>query len=139
MLWDLDGYSAWERHAIALLARQDMTPERALDLLGRLAAEIERWCPADGQLAHYVGQAFSSMPGVPEPSSSWGEKRTVVNRYLAARLFASWVPYRSERLGALVQDLARAHQVLREEAARHGAGLVEAIRATDLRIVHAGS
>jgi hypothetical protein len=58
----------------------------------------------------------------------------VVKRYLAARLFGSWVPYRVDRLSALVEHLQQTLLVLNEEASR--ADLLEAIRATDLRMVH---
>ena len=138
MLWDLEGYSAWERHAIALFAREGMAPEQALDLLARVAEALERWSPSDGPLRDEVARRFAATRGTPPTSSTWGGSRIVVNRYLAARLFASWVPYRSDRLGALVHDLAQAHLVLQEEAGRAGATLLDAIRATDLRIVHAG-
>lgn len=137
MLWDLDGYSAWERHAVALLARDDLAPEHAIDLLARTAAAIERWSPRDGRLATHVARVFGACRAETSVESVWGPNRTTVTRYLAARLFASWVPYRSERLSALVEDLSRAHGVLLEEAARRGVSLLDAIRAADLRTVHA--
>ena len=138
MLWDYDGYTVWEEEAIGLLARADVTPETALERLAEAARAIERWSPGDGPLAGSVRLVFSEI-GAQAPraaASHWGVNARVVNRYLAARLFASWVPYRAQRLSDLVQDLDRAHALLREESRR--SGLLEGIRAADLRIVHAG-
>jgi hypothetical protein len=143
MLWDFDGYNAWEHHAVALLARDGTTPEHALDTLARAATQIEGWRPSLGRLADHVGRVFSGLTGEAAPALTRHRKTSdssaVINRYLAARLFASWVPYQADRLSALVDDLARAHRILREEAARAGATLLEAIRATDLRVVHGRS
>jgi hypothetical protein len=134
LLWDLEGYSRWEEEAVAVLARPGLGPEQALELLRRAATEIEGWRPDTGSLGGHVSAAFSRAD-VPVPEGSrWGDAGRVVNRYLAARLFASWVPYKSERLLALVDDLCRAHALLVREAARQD--LVDAIRAVDLRIVH---
>jgi hypothetical protein len=137
MLWDPEGYSAWEREAVSLFAREETTPESALARLEAIAEDIERWSPETGSLANHVLHAFSSRveSGAVPSRSCWGTAAPVVNRYLAARLFASWVPYRADRLSALVRDLAHAHTVLRDEAG--GSDLLAAIRATDLRIVHA--
>lgn len=137
MLWDYDGYTAWEEEAIALLARADVTPEAALGQLAATARAIERWHPADGTLAGSVRRAFSELAAeAPRaPVSRWGANARTVNRYLAARLFASWLPYRAQRLSDLVRELDRAHAILVEEAGR--SGLLEGIRASDLRIVHA--
>lgn len=134
LLWDLDGYSRWEKCAVAIFARADLSPERALDLLRRAALDIERWEPAMGPLAVHVSAAFGRLPAPPGGRSKWGEDGRAVSRYLAARLFASWVPYRSQRLLDLVDDIARAHDLLASEAAHQD--LTGAIRATDLQIVH---
>lgn len=136
MLWDLDGYSAWETEAVSLLAEVGTTPESALAALEGVALEIERWSPSMGLLAEHVRRAFRARldTSSPRSPSAWGDAAPVVNRYLAARLFASWVPYRSNRLSALVLDLAHAHTVLSAHAAR--TDLLAAIRATDLQLVH---
>jgi hypothetical protein len=137
MLWDYDGYSEWERRAIALLAIEDLAPEDAIDWLRRIAAAIKEWRQGSITLADHVAIAFGCVPRGPRIESAWGERRTVVNRYLAARLFASWVPYRADRLSALIDDLAATHSLLLAAAARGNATLTDAIRATELRTVHA--
>jgi hypothetical protein len=137
LLWDLDGYSTWEAEAISLLGRADTTPESALAELEGIAADIEACSPDAGPLQAHVERAFRAREHAraAPPASRWGDAVPIVNRYLAARLFASWVPYQSDRLSALVRDLAHAHTVLSEEA-RQG-NLLAAIRAADHRIVHA--
>jgi Fe-S-cluster containining protein len=137
MLWDLDGYSAWEEEAVAFLGRSDLGPESALAHLRNLAQRIEEWRPGGDSLRAHIEHAFRSLDecaGSGAERSAWGAQGRVVSRYLAARLFASWVPYRADRLTALVDDLQRTVAILKEEASR--AALLEAIRATDLRVVH---
>jgi Fe-S-cluster containining protein len=138
LLWDYEGYTAWERHAVTLLASPDVTPEEALEWLRRIAAAIEQWDPAHGPLAAHVARSFASVARGPRALSAWGVNAAVVNRYLAARLFASWVPFSSACLTALIQDLARTHALLQARASREGVDLLEAFRANDLRVVHAG-
>lgn len=137
MLWDLEGYTAWEHHAVALLARDDLAPEHALRMLKEIAEAIERWAPSEGPLSGCVRTAFAHTPSRFDGTSIWGEWQRAIRNYLAARLFASWVPYRSERLVALIDDVSRAHDILLAEAARSGISLIDAIRAADLRVVHA--
>jgi hypothetical protein len=138
LLWDLDGYSAWEEQAIDYLARAVRAPEGSLGRLRAVAERIQQWTPGDSSLREHVIRSFEALrhdrtPDV-EAGSAWGSNGPVVNRYLAARLFASWVPYRADRLTALVDDLDRTLDVLNANAA--GTTLLEAIRATDLRVVH---
>ena len=67
----------------------------------------------------------------------------VVKRYIAARLFGSWTPYFATRLVTTVRSLRVHASVLRLEIQRRAgldqddaAILTEAIRATDLLLVH---
>jgi hypothetical protein len=134
LLWDLAGYSRWEHEAVALLARDAVAPEGALDCLHRAAVEIERWSPQRTALAEHVSAAFRTAAPGAAATSRWGLDAPVVNRYLAARLFASWVPYRSGRLVDLVKDLMTTHERLTAAARRKE--LLEAIREVDLLVVH---
>jgi hypothetical protein len=92
------------------------------------------WQPGSVPLREHVTSAFNRLESPGGGDSRWGTSARAVNRYLAARLFASWVPYKSTRLLALVEDVSRAHDVLAREAGSQD--LLAAIRATDLRIVH---
>lgn len=70
----------------------------------------------------------------------------VVERYLAAKLFASWAAYEGDGVSAVRAAVREAHRVLQDEIARAcvAAGrpldaslLTDAIRQADLRVVHA--
>lgn len=94
------------------------------------------------------------MPGFPEAfdelwaqrvAPHWRRHRGAVNRYLAARGFASWYSLLTSGLEAATLTLHAALSVLRVECVRRaescdaplGAeGLLEAIRASDLRLIH---
>jgi hypothetical protein len=78
--------------------------------------------------------------GLPFPS--------VIERYLAAKLFASWAAYHADGITAVRRAVGAAHAVLQEEMtnAANDAGrpidaglLTHAIRQADLRLVHAAS
>jgi len=95
--------------------------------------------PAEAGLyaTHAVGAGFSR----PEPAPL---DRTV-RRYLAAKVFGSWVAYQGRGLRTMVRSLEATLAVARVEAARVSAAagrgldealLVEAIRAADLLLVH---
>jgi Fe-S-cluster containining protein len=58
LLSDLDGYAAWERRAIEILARPELTADEALDLIAAATEEVRDWRPADGLLAARVDEAF---------------------------------------------------------------------------------
>ena len=75
----------------------------------------------------------------------WPAFAAPVRRYLAGRLFGSWVAYQGEGLRTVVASVACALAVLRIEAARvcadasrllDAALLTEAVRRTDLLLVH---
>jgi hypothetical protein len=139
MLWDLEGYSAWEERAVSFLGTTSLSPEGALEELAQLASRIEAWKPGGSSLRAHVNGVFADArreESTADPAPSLDDADTVVKRYLAARLFGSWVPYRVDRLSALVEHLQQTLLVLKEEASR--ADLLEAIRATDLRTVHGG-
>ncbi len=144
LLWDFAGYTSWERCAVALLA-EPVGPEHAIELLREAATRVEEWSPRRGHLSDAVRRAFESLPPERQGSPRWRTWAPVVNRYLAAKLFASWIPYQSERLMALVDALESAHGALVSEA-RHATDkwrkpldrmrLLEAIRRVDLRLIH---
>jgi hypothetical protein len=58
-----------------------------------------------------------------------------VKRWLAARLFACWVAYQKDGIAAIVDYLHACFAMFEEERARDGNAL-EAIRRTDLRVMH---
>lgn len=66
---------------------------------------------------------------------------SAVKRWLAARLFGTWIAYQSNSLGAVVRYLRACLSVLHVELSRDGGasderGFVEAVRRSDRLIVH---
>lgn len=114
----------------------------------------------DGEGAAWLADAaFASVPpGLPVDRApldvdadrrfvapSWPAFAAPVRRYLAGRLFGSWVAYQGRGLRTVVASVACALAVLRIEAARACAAvsrpldaalLTEAIRQSDLLLVH---
>jgi Fe-S-cluster containining protein len=58
MLTDLEGYDAWERAAIALLARKDLTAGHALAMLTTATRAAQSWRPGCGSLRETVEREF---------------------------------------------------------------------------------
>lgn len=78
-------------------------------------------------------------------AAAWSEHATVINRFLAAHSFASWMAYQGNGLLPLTRRLHLALAVLRAEVMRvcaeegsvlTTAQLKQAIRQTDLLLVH---
>jgi hypothetical protein len=173
VLLDDEAYTAWERHTIWALTQDDgRTPEEAVAALWRDLTTLQQWRPADGSLVVRIATLSqrlrsTSVPpprstSVPSPTSVPAPRSTsvpsptsvpetsvpettVIRRFLAARAFASWMPYQGDGLNALVGSLEITLTVLRQQLAairdRAGApldrsALKEAIRQTDLLLVH---
>lgn len=75
----------------------------------------------------------------------WDGLRAPIARYLAAKAFGSWTAYQAQGVRTLVAELVAATEVLRTECARVCAEagrpldrtlLIEAIRASDLLLIH---
>jgi Fe-S-cluster containining protein len=58
VLCDLEGYSAWERAAIGVFARADLTCQGALDRVTAATDRVRAWRPGAGSLAGHVVSAF---------------------------------------------------------------------------------
>ena len=95
-----------------------------------------------------------SWPAAPEPINRfwsafiapvWESFASVINRYFAAKLFASWDAYLGDGTAAILRGVAMAEAVLRVESVRQcvhtnrtldASLLKEAIRKSDLLLVH---
>jgi hypothetical protein len=156
VLTDYDGYSAWEAHMVRMLTQDD---DRAADAvladLWRDLAIVQQWRPGRVSLQDKIARLSQSLPGstsvpatsVPTtsvPATSVPTER-VIRRYLAARAFGSWMAYQGTNVAAVLAGVALSLAVLRDNIARLGAHdggtvsdklLKEAIRATDLLLVH---
>lgn len=58
MLTDLDGFDAWERDAVELLARADLGHVQALDRIAAATEIVRTWKPTAGPLRTCVADAF---------------------------------------------------------------------------------
>jgi hypothetical protein len=184
---DWHSHRRWEEHAVATLAREDLTPDAALVRLRAGAEEARTWTPERGPLVDWIDAVARAGPetapaairgfdaavaswraavacvpaSAPPPpaldpraaanvyaehvAAAWPSFAGPVRRYLAAKAFASWCAVQGDGLRTAVAFVALAYDVLRVEAARacaaagrplDAAALTQAIRATDLLLVH---
>lgn len=134
MLMDLEAYDAWERRGIDAFARDDLTPNQALDLIAGATETARRWTPASGvSLSAFIDEAFASTS--PPGAIDAGEFDRATKNYLAARLFANRIAYQGRGLRTIVEWLRICLSTLRAEAATREP-FIEAIRATDLTLIH---
>jgi hypothetical protein len=145
VLMDLDSYSAWEREAISLFAREDWTAEHALGALTSTTAAVSKWRPGSESLPDVIRHAFDRHRSAPGPPRADIHLRRPLRHYAAAKVFASWTAYQSDRLSEVVASARRALRVLTAEAKRickesgrplDESVLYEASQAADYRILH---
>jgi Fe-S-cluster containining protein len=136
VMMDLDSYDFWERCAIAMLTLEDVTPRRALDALHSVTAQITGWDPAgEVPLDEAVREAFAEAA---IGSAVLRAFEPAVKRWLAARLFGSWVAYQGDGLLTIVRYLRTCLDTFEVELARDNTPL-QAIRRADQLIVHESS
>lgn len=112
VLFDLPGYSAWERRMIAVLDGSS-TPEEGLSRIREEARELSSWRPGGASIEETIGR-WSEVPPVVSASRP-------VRAWLAARAFACWEAYRGEGVLDVVSWLDRCRSTLREEGTFSGA------------------
>jgi len=132
ILMDLDSYDAWERRSVELLTREGVAPAAALTALDQVSAHIQSWTASEGPLVNRVHDAFAHAG---PPTAEMGRDDVAVKRWLAARAFACWLAYQKEGLAAIVGYLHSCFRMFVEERA-HDDNAREAIRRTDLRVMH---
>jgi Fe-S-cluster containining protein len=136
MSWD--EFSAWEREQIAG-ARIDVLQADDVAFFDHARAAVPppySWAPAPAELD---GAWWSLV------APAWPKFDEVLQRYAAAKIFASWAAYQDEGLAAITRVARIAAAVVRIEAARQclqtGQPLdpylmAQAIRQSDLLLVH---
>jgi Fe-S-cluster containining protein len=136
VMMDLASYGLWERLAVALLTRDRLPPPRALDALAWATARLAAWTPGgDTALGDAVHEAFARTEPPPAGPARF---EPAVSRWLAARLFGTWIAYQGNGLGTVVRYLRACLATFDVELARDGRPL-EAIRRADHLIVHESS
>jgi Fe-S-cluster containining protein len=136
VMMDLDSYGLWERSAIAVLTRDRVAPRRALEALDSATRDIAMWEPdRDRPLPDVIPDAFARTPIA---SSGFERFEPAVNRWLAARLFGSWIAYQGNGLRTITRYLRACLTTYDIELARDRDPM-EAIRRADHLIVHDSS
>ena len=139
MLMDFEGYDAWERHAVAVLADPAHTPRAAVTVIRAATAAACTWRPGSATLAVWVADAFERARDIhwrnEEPG---GPLDPPIKAFLASHLFASWAAYQEGGLAAIVRALDHAFSLL--EAALGGGqdreAFIAAARNVDLTLRH---
>jgi Fe-S-cluster containining protein len=132
VLMDLESFGAWERLGVELLTREGIAPRASVEALSTVTARITEWTPGPHPLLHAVRDAFGTMAPPTAVLDVW---EPAVKRWLAARLFGTWIAYQGTGLQTIVRYLGACLDVFTIELARDGNPL-EAIRRSDLLIVH---
>jgi hypothetical protein len=137
VLMDLDSYAAWEARAVAALADGNGSPRAALTAVDAVTQRITAWTPGAGALLDAVHASFDQLPRAspPDRGPAISRDEAAVGRWLAARLFGAWTAYQGHGLAATLRHLRACLDVLETECDGGGSTL-EAIRRSDLRILH---
>jgi Fe-S-cluster containining protein len=132
VLTDLESYDTWERRGIEILTREGIAPRDSLAALDTATSRIVRWAPGGRPLLHEVQDAFAALA---PPTSELEPRDAAIKRWLAARLFGTWIAYQGEGLRTIVRYVRACFDAFQLELARDGNPL-EAIRRSDRLIVH---
>jgi Fe-S-cluster containining protein len=109
-------------------------------------ALVRRSVPYDLDVAEPPGNVAALFGRLVAPE--WPRFSEPIRRFLASHLFANWCAYQGRGLRTVVRSVTAALSVLRVEAARHcglagrpldEALLIEAVRSSDLLLVHLAS
>ena len=136
VLTDLDSYTRWEALAIGVLTLPGHTARTALALLDDVTAAIASWTPGCGAMVDAVERAFADIR--PQPSTTIAPYEPALQRWLAARLFGTWIAYQGRGLETIVRYLLLCHHAFEREIEHSGRPL-EAIRRSDYHLVHESS
>lgn len=137
VLMDPESYGIWERLAVEVLTREGIAPRVSLDTLDAATRRAEQWTPdVSGEpLLHAVRDAFGLQS---PPTAVLEDYEPAVKRWLAARLFGTWIAYQGNGLRTIVRYLQACLDVFTIELARDRDAL-QAIRRSDRLIVHESS
>lgn len=145
VLMDLESYTAWEREAVRLFARDDWTADQALSALASATATLSKWRPSQGALLDAVPYAFAPFAEAPGAPRRDLDLSRPLRHYAAAKIFASWTAYNSDRLTDVVSAARKALKILTAETERickpsartvDESVLHEAAQNADYRILH---
>jgi hypothetical protein len=158
VLCDPDGYDAWERASLAVLADDDLAWHAALDRIAAATERVRSWTPGAESLAARVVREFSSIedraaPRIPDrallelvwrlsgdaadhaPTTLEDLKSfdAAMKNFLAARLFGNWIAYQGRGLRSIVQWLRAAAALVRDGASRLTSASTGVVTQDDVR------
>jgi Fe-S-cluster containining protein len=137
LMMDLESFARWEGLAVELLTRPGVTADAALAGLSDATTAITAWTPSAGSdLSRVVGDAFGALRVV--AADRLPPHEHALKRWLAARLFGSWIAYQGDALRTIVRYVRACRDVFDAELARDR-NPREAIRRSDRLIVHESS
>lgn len=137
VLVDYDGLSEWERAGLAVLDRDDLDAERALDIISAATREVASWAPGRESLASAVRRAFSrALRGELSSRGKCSRPDRSERAFLAAHLFANWAAYESGGLLGVLDNLREVLATLRRHL-RKQESFVDVVRGADLELRHA--
>jgi len=137
VMMDVESYGMWERLSVEVLTREGIAPRDSLQALGAATARLTRWTPESGvPLMHAVRDAFGTLA---PPTAVLGSQDMAIKRWLAARLFGTWIAYQGSGLATIVRYLRACLDTFDVELARDRRRPLEAIRRSDHLVVHESS
>ena len=131
LLMDYDGYSAWEHAGVAMLDRDDLEVDEAIDAIAIATSRVQEWTPGAQPLASHVTRAFRDLAPTVRAARTPRPERM----FAAAHLFASWAAYQDGGIAGVVHAVRDAVARL-QRGIRTGKSFVDAARATDLALRH---
>jgi hypothetical protein len=136
MLMDLDGYTAWEQAAIAVLNDRRYTAGDAIDVIAAATRDTVTWNPGRESLSARITRAFVSARWAHPPTTTPHRRYAhAVKAFLAAHLFASWAAYQNGGITAVVAAVRTAHDLVDREFTSDES-FIECVREADSRLRH---
>ena len=136
VLTDLDAYARWEARSIDVLTMPGQTARESLALLEDATRTIVAWTAGDGALMDTIERTFGDVR--PRSPSIVAAYEPAVQRWLAARLFGTWIAYQGRGLETIVRYLGMCLRAFERELEQCGDPL-QAIRRSDYHLVHESS
>jgi Fe-S-cluster containining protein len=134
MLLDLEGYTAWEEQAMAVLDDRRLPAPAALSVIRAATEAATRWQPGGPRLADSIVRGFDAARDRSSSEPLSGRLEHATKAFLAAHLFASWAAYQNGGLMAICDEVERAHGLIGVQTTDDG--FIEAVRKADLCLRH---
>jgi len=135
MLMDLEGYSTWERSAIAVLDDRRYSAHQALGVIAAATDDAVDWNPGHESLSTAIDKAFDRARAGGVLARGPRAHEHAVKAFLASHIFASWAAYQHGGLRAVV-DAARTALGLMDREFANDEDFLECVQRADLQLRH---